>query len=168
MKTTIVPAQITSIEDIIVGSLSVTQVLLLSMPLFFAVACYIGLPPFAHFAAYKTYFMVCAVVLGFCLALRVRGQLVLYWLILVARYNLRPRYYLHRKTTDPIAHRVVESDLSHKSGGAHAPTISSRVRGFKLIESSVLQKLRDNPSAQLTFRSNKRGGTDVLYSEVER
>ncbi len=53
MKTTIVPAQVISVEDIIAANLNLTQVVLLISPIFMSALVFLGLPPFMHIRVYK-------------------------------------------------------------------------------------------------------------------
>ena len=94
MKTSIVPAQVTSIEDTIAANLSLTQIMLLIIPVFMAVLIFAGLPPSMHVKVYKLIVLACFSLPLIALALKVRGQLVLKWIILLAGYRFRPRLYL--------------------------------------------------------------------------
>ncbi len=94
MKTSIVPAQVTSIEDTIAANLSLTQIILLIIPVFMAILIFAGLPPAMHVKLYKLILLICFSLPIITLALKVRGQLVLKWIILLAAYQLRPRRYL--------------------------------------------------------------------------
>src|ERR1019366_4023701 len=97
MKVTVVPAQITTIEDRIAGNLSFSQLLLLAAPVFGGSALYIILPPTMHSAPYKL--TVIAVLIFLCglLAIRIKGKILLLWFVVLLRYNLRPRYYIFNK-----------------------------------------------------------------------
>src|SRR6266576_4782423 len=100
MRTSIVPAQITTVEDKVAGNLGLTQLLLLAAPVFISTATYIVLPPNLGAAAYKIVMMtVIAVVFGL-LAIRIKGKILLLWAIMITRYNLRPRHYIFDKN-DP-------------------------------------------------------------------
>jgi len=46
MKTTTVPAQVTTVEDRLAGNLSLTQLLLLVCPVFVSCLIYVVFPPF--------------------------------------------------------------------------------------------------------------------------
>src|SRR6266702_3116458 len=97
MRTTTVPAQITTVEDKIAGELSLIQLLLLVAPIFGGAAIFVVLPPFFTSAPYKIVIIVCIAVLFAMLAIRIKGKIVLTWLLILTRYNTRPRYYLFNK-----------------------------------------------------------------------
>src|SRR5674476_179344 len=100
MKTAIVPAQITTIEDKVVGNLSLSQLLLLAAPIFVGSAIYIIFPPNMGAALYKAILVTIIAVAFALLAIRVRGRILLLWVVTIGRYNLRNRYYVFDKN-DP-------------------------------------------------------------------
>ena len=97
MRSTIIPAQITTVEDRIAGNLNLTQILLLMVPVLVTTVLYAHLSPVLRFTYFKliAIAVVCAVSIG--LSIRVKGKVVLQWLAVILRYNLRPRYYLCNK-----------------------------------------------------------------------
>jgi len=100
MKTNIVPAQITSLEDIIAANLNLTQVVLLIIPIFVSALVFLGLPPFMHIRLYK---IIVLLVLGLpplVLAVRINGVVSLRWVVLIADFYFRPgRFSIQLKTT---------------------------------------------------------------------
>lgn len=64
MRMTVVPAQITTVEDRIIGNLGFSQILLLIVPLFVSAGVFVLLPPFIGGAIYK-YIIMAAVGLVF-------------------------------------------------------------------------------------------------------
>ena len=97
MKMTVVPAQVTTVEDRIIGNLGFSQILLLIIPVFASAFIFGLFPPFMGGALYK-YIIMASVALLLCiLAIRVKGKIVANWIITVSKYNLRPKYYLYNK-----------------------------------------------------------------------
>ena len=47
MRVSIVPAEMTSIQDKIIGDLNMNQVILLSSPMIFTILVYLFIPPFS-------------------------------------------------------------------------------------------------------------------------
>ena len=127
MKTAIVPAQITTVEDKVAGNLSVQQLVLLMFPLFVSGGVFAVLPPSFGLVVYK--FCIVAFIALVCLAsaLRIKGTLVVYWIVRLMRYGIRPRTYVYvhadtymresirmknmndRKTVDEHAGRVIHT-----------------------------------------------------------
>lgn len=97
MKSTIIPAQITSIEDTIAANLSLTQIILLILPVFVSAIIFSLFPPFIHISLYKLVIIVIVSVPLALLALRVKGQVLLKLIIVIAYYHARPRLYLLTK-----------------------------------------------------------------------
>ncbi len=97
MRSSIVPAQITTVEDKVAGALSFSQLGLLGAPVFLAGVMYALLPPFFAASPYKLAGFFAAAVICGVLAIRVRGQLVLTQAVRFGRYSLRPRFVLYDK-----------------------------------------------------------------------
>jgi hypothetical protein len=97
MRSTIVPAQITTVEDTVAGNLSVVQLILLCAPLFAGGAIFVLLPPFFIGSAYKITLVAVIAAIFWVMAIRIKDRLVLEWTITIGRYNLRPRRYLFNK-----------------------------------------------------------------------
>ena len=94
MKSTIVPAQITTIEDRFSGNLSLQQILLLSSSVFIGFAIYVFLPPFLKLDSYKIVLMILMFFIISITAVRIKGKLVLFWIITILNYNRRSQYCL--------------------------------------------------------------------------
>src|SRR3990167_9406474 len=97
MRTTVIPAQITTVEDKIAGNLNLTQIMLLMVPVIWGTIVYTSLPPTMHIAWYKLPLVLLVLLLSLTLAVRIKGKVVLHWVIILLRYNTRARYYLFNK-----------------------------------------------------------------------
>lgn len=166
MKVTVVPAQVTTVEDRIAGSLGLSQLLLLAAPVFGGSTLYIILPPTLHNAAYKVVIMVLLFLLCSLLAIRIKGKILLFWLATILRYNLRPRYYVFNKRSlhgreqyEDVAQVLEEAETS-QSEKARIPLALSTA---EVVE---LENLMDNPAANLSFESRK-GQLYVRITEVK-
>lgn len=99
MRTTIIPAQITTVEDKIAGSLNMTQILLLITPILVDALIYVALYPKSKINIYKSILMLIITAFLFLLALRIKGKIILMWLTVLIIYQLRPKYYLFNKNS---------------------------------------------------------------------
>lgn len=99
MKTTTIPAQITTVEDTIAGNLTLSQILLLIAPVFGSTAVYTVLPPNMTMVIYKLGLMIILSLIFLILATRIQGKLVVGWLKIIAQYALRPHIYIFNKNT---------------------------------------------------------------------
>ncbi len=118
MRTTIVPAQITTVEDRIAGRLGMSQLLLIISPIFGGSAVFVVLPPFFNYATYKVVLIVCVASLSALLAIRIKGKILLFWAITLLRYNTRPKYYLFNKNSTHT--RVHLTEVQEESLGTAA------------------------------------------------
>lgn len=99
MRTTVIPAQITTVEDTIAGNLTLTQILLLLAPVLVSTAIYAVLPQKLTFTAYKIPLVIAVSLVSILFALRIKGRLVLNWLIILAGYLFRPHLFVFNKNT---------------------------------------------------------------------
>ena len=168
MKVTVVPAQVTTVEDRIAGNLGFSQLMLLALPVFLGSALFVVLPPLFKGAVYKmilisTLFIVCSL-----LAIRIKGKIVLFWLITLLRYNLRPRYYVFDKRSlvgrETYKNSVVldaepeEAEQTERVGSSLA---------FSTADLVALNSIVENPESNLRFETRK-GGLYVRITEVNQ
>ena len=167
MKTTVVPAQVTTVEDKVAGRLGMTQIVLLVTPVFFGSALYAFLPPFMKYSTYKLILMV--VILSVCgtMAVRIKGKLLLFWVIAIAKYNVRPRFYVFDKNSsskrDDLNSQLQAEPLSMIDHRIQLPTLP------KLTPADISKALAllDDPARHLSFGTNRKGGLYVRITEVK-
>jgi hypothetical protein len=168
MRTTIVPAQVTTVEDKITGNLSVLQLLLLTLPVFVSGILFITLPPFFGYAVYKIVVLVCFVVMCASLAVRIKGKIILQWLILLLRFNLRPRYYIFDVNDAYL--RLDEEAVSTESVAEEskpAPTKEVTLLPVRTADLFEAQNILSNPAARPSFEISKKGVVSVRITEIE-
>jgi hypothetical protein len=167
MKYTIVPAQVTTVEDRIAGNLSMNQLLLLIAPVFLSTVLYVILPPNLHFALYKVGFMLALLILCCLSAIRIKGKILILWIITISRYNLRPKYYLYNKNS--LSGR--EQYLNATSFIEEVTKDDAHVRAERLprlatADKVLVEQLMDNPASNLSFIS-KKGRLNVVFTEIK-
>jgi hypothetical protein len=89
MKTTTVPAQVTTVEDKIAGSLTLPQLFLLIAPIFVASAIYLIIPPVMHLTIIKCAISFFIWLTGGIMAIRLKDKIVLLWLVVLIHYAVR-------------------------------------------------------------------------------
>lgn len=170
MKTAIVPAQITTVEDKVAGNLSLTQLLLLAAPVFIGSAIYIILPPSLGAAAYKLVLVTIIGVVFAVLAIRFKGRILMLWAITIARYNLRPRHYVYDKNDmylrsegkeDVEASVPSEIEVNTQATKPLVPTT------LTTLDTVMLESIIANPKAKLHFKADRKGGLNVHITEVK-
>ena len=73
MKVTVVPAQVTTVEDRISGNLSMSQIALFAIPIFCGSLLYAVLPPSMEVSLYKLIAIGILSLLSCQLAIRIKG-----------------------------------------------------------------------------------------------
>lgn len=165
MRTTIIPAQITTVEDKIAGNLSLTQILLLVVPVFWTAILYAVFSPVMKIAPYKiTLVLICALVC-MILALRIKGRVVLNWLNTIVRYYIRPKYYLFNK--QDMFERSIEISSLNSEKPAQNLVKNKKIKiKESLSESIIIQNLMKDPNYSFSFKSGK-GGLHVAYEQIQ-
>ena len=106
MRTTIIPAQITTVEDKIAGSLNMTQILIMMFPILWTAIIYILLAPSMKLVGYKLTLILFATSICLILAFRIKEKIVAEWLGMLVMYRLRPKYWLFSK--NDITNRTID------------------------------------------------------------
>lgn len=163
MKSTVVPAQVTTVEDKIAANLTFTQVLLLIVPVFLTAAIFAFIPPFMSLRSYKL--AACLVVAVVCLALavRVRGKIVLVWIGLIGRYNVRPRYHVFDKNDLYLRPVVPEPPKEVKVKETAKQSQKELTEPLPIARLMKAETVID----RLEFHTTKKGGLRVRIQESE-
>jgi putative ribosome biogenesis GTPase RsgA len=161
MRTTIIPAQITTVEDKIAGNLNFTQLILLVIPLIINCLVYTLLPERMHLNQYKVVLMLTSFFIFSVLAIRVRGKVLIHWLILIVQYNLRPKYYLFNK--NDLSGRKIEITLGKKEADAKTTKVTITREASSFSDLTNLEKLLTKKTESIKFKPNKGG----IYVAVE-
>lgn len=175
MRATTIPAQITTVEDKIAGNLNMTQVALLAVPIIFAAMVYTAFPPTFHFAIYKLPLILIVAVLCVGLSLRINGKVIISWLIVVLRFNLRPKYYLFDKN-DEYLRDMYLPEIEKKPFRLSLPNFlksKKKVEGIPARSFSIsdLMKLQDfihNPEYSFSFKVSEKGGINVIFGQIKQ
>lgn len=169
MKTTVVPAQITTVEDKIAGNLNFTQLMLMTLPVFLDGALFVLLPPIFKPTPIKVAVAVIIAILCLTLAIRIKGKIILSWLAIIGRYNTRPRFYLFNK--NDVYLRIDESKPAREIGVAQ-PEVSEPEPlvqpSFEVTSDLVrIENAIADPRAAFHFKAEK-GGLRVHIREIKK
>jgi hypothetical protein len=168
MRSTIVPAQVTTIEDRIAGNLGVSQLLLLTVPVFGGSALFVVLPPFFSYAVYKVVIIVCFAALCGLLAIRIKGRILLQWVIAIARYNSRPRYYVYDKNDSHMREdlpKVKQEEVKEET--EQKQPLPQHIAQLSTAELVKIEDVIANPQANLHFKTNRKGELSVHITEIK-
>jgi hypothetical protein len=169
MRISIVPAQITTVEDKIAGNISVQQAALLGIPILSGFVVALVFPPSGQFVAYKIMIVATLFVICGSLAIRIKGRIVAKWLKLFAIYGARPRYYIYDKNTSYLRDNNQEN-LAETEIVKATPTIKKpkpRARSIAAHEFARLEQLALDTRASMKFEVGKKGELNVHITEVE-
>lgn len=170
MRSTVVPAQITTIEDKIAGNLNFTQVFLLVIPVFCAIVLYALFLPIMGLAWYKIWFALAITLVSVGLAVRIKEKLVLDWLIVIFRFIARPSNYIINKN-DLSTHDVVlpssNEDISKKVLQEKVVPVKTASPEPTVGDLAQLEQLISTNKLKLQFKSSKKGGLRVAFTQVQ-
>lgn len=169
MKSTIVPAQVTTVEDKVAGNLSLSQLILLAAPLFIDSTLYILFPPGLKFVPYKIAVSIIIALIFAVMAIRVKGKILLFWIIVVARYNHRPRYYVFDKNDTYLRNVSSGQPLSEDSATDTAVAMAEDAQHIEIAlhELAQMEHMLSDRRATLAIKPVKKGGLHVTLTEVE-
>lgn len=169
MKVTVVPAQVTTVEDRIIGTLGFTQMILLVVPVFTGAALFAVLPPAMEASTYK--YMLMGLIAFMCcsLAVRIKGNVLLFWLLSILRYNVRPRFYVFDKNVINLREQYEDSSAK---GQKDSLTSRDKVTAYHprlgVSESIEVYNAISNPASNLRFEATRKGGLNVRIAEVKK
>jgi len=167
MRATAVPAQVTTVEDRIMGNLGFSQLVLFVLPIFVGAGLFIILPPVMHGSLYKYIVVGVIATISSILAIRIKGKIILLWLITITRYNLRPKYYVFQKS---LHHREEYTDtraeLSDEVKATKRETVSL-VPKLAFHDAAYVLETINKPESNLRFEMTRKGGLNVRLTEVK-
>lgn len=168
MKVTIVPAQVTTVEDRIAGDLSVLQVGLLAVPIFGGSLLYGVLPPSMELGLYKLMVIAFLAVATGLLAIRIKGKIALMWVLILLRYALRPRLYLFNKNTTLYREEYLESLQEATTQADTVERVFAPLQNLDIHEKAYVYAAFDDSISRLRFETTKKGGLNVRVTKVEK
>jgi hypothetical protein len=161
MKSTVVPAQITTVEDKIAGSLNFMQIILLVFSLIIGTAFYGLVPPELHLTAIKIFLMVFQFLIFGTLALRYQGRILADWLVIYLRFKARPRVYIFTKN-DLLSREVLQDTIQEEKSESPVRAsnkVTQKTRKKKTDENFPIEDRR----LIISIKPSKKGGFDVEY-----
>jgi len=167
MKITVVPAQITTVEDRIAGNFTFSQIVLFIVPLLIGTVIYALLAPSMHLSNVKLSLITFQFLIFGVMAIRINGRIVADWLATYRRYSKRPRKYVFTKNDDTgrekivaIRQQEVVADEQKKGAKSITPIIPA-------AEQARVTKLLADPSVTVSFELAKKGGIDISLTPIK-
>jgi hypothetical protein len=167
MKTTVVPAQITTVEDRIAGSLTLPQIVLLVMSMVIGALIYAVVMPKMHFGSIKMTLIIIEFIFFGGLALRFNGKIVGEWLVIYLRFSSRPRRYIFTKN-DPIHREIIlEEPKATELKKSEIKAESKAAKTISLRDQIKIDQLFNEDQIRLSFKPSKKGGLNVELQKAE-
>ena len=171
MKTAIVPAQVTTVEDKITGNLNLTQLLLLAAAVFGDSAIYVLIPPVSNSSPFKLVLITVLTILLGLFAIRVKGKLLLQWMIILLHYSFRPRFHIFNKN-DLYMRSAVTNEVPFE-GKIEEAVEEQEVSLEPMQQLSTAEKVKlegiiADPQANFHFRTGRKGVLHVRINEVKQ
>lgn len=172
MRTTVIPAQITTVEDKIAGSLSFTQIAILMIPVFWTTIVYALFPKQLSITLYKIPLVLFVLIVCLLLSIRIKGKVVLNWLIILFSFNLRAKYYVFDKNDSFMR----DMDLQPQRKNKKHSVLKRYQRKNKIVlspayvtsELTNLKEYIDNPKYSISIKPNKKGGVYVGLKQIQQ
>lgn len=170
MKTQVIPAQITTVEDKIAGNLNLTQIMLLLFPVFWTTLVFTILSPRLQFTLFKFPLVLSVLILCLVLAVRIKGKVVLNWAFTILRYNLRPKYYVFNKNDSYLRTLDLPTfEEKLKVQTKKEVVVEEKVKSPSSVGDLIkLDNLLKNPKYSFSFKETKKGGVDVAFEQKQK
>lgn len=168
MRNTIIPAQITTVEDKITGNLSLTQIILLIIPVFVMTILFSLVPPVMKLGIFKTILFILSGLICGVLALRIKGRVVLNWLLFWLKFKSRPTYYVFDKNDDYLRERELVNENQNKTKRVIKVKAKEKTKVLTEIDTIKLADLINNQKNSLSFEFNKQGGLHVSVEMAKK
>lgn len=171
MKIRSIPAQITTVEDKIVGNLNLSQMLLLMVPVFWGMIVYTIFAPMMNFALYKLPLFLIVAVISLSLALRIKDKIVLSWIVILLKFNLRPTYYIYNKNDSHLRNmdviKVVKVKKKTKKAQSKHTSIN-KTNQTSLGDLIRIENILTNPKYSFSIKSQKKGAFYVAIEQEQK
>lgn len=167
MRTQIIPAQITTVEDKIAGNLTLTQIVLMMLPVMFVTILYSLLPPVMILNLYKIAISLIFTVISLFLSIRYKGKIILSWLLVIAKFNLRPKYYVFNKNSIDnrkiVKEKVIKKSKSIKETKANNLEFTQYPKVKDLLQ---LDNIIAREKLNLSYKVGKKGSLHVAFEQI--
>lgn len=157
MRTTIIPAQITTVEDKIAGSLNFAQILLLMTPVLWGTLVYAVFSPTMKLVPYKFSLVLIVSALSIVLALRVKDKIIAEWIGILLRYKLRPKFYIFNK--NDLTERTFDlpyEPVSHYKK-VTVKAVTKQAKELSVKELIKLEQAMTSKNLAVSFRYGRKG-----------
>lgn len=168
MKTRAIPAQITTVEDRIAGNLNLTQIILLMLPVFWLMVVYAVLPQTMRLTMYKIPLIILVTVVSSVLALRIKGKVMIHWLVILLKFNTRPMYYVYDKNESFMRDIALPVFKKRQRRLLPRTKVIEEKKSIQVLSFADLIRLEDfvsNPKISFSVKTDRKGGLNVAVEQ---
>ena len=168
MRNTVIPAQITTVEDKIAGNLNLTQILLLMTPVLITTLFYSLLTPAMKLTTIKMILIGLSSLVCGILAIRVKGRVILNWLAVFIKFKLRPSFFVFNKNDCYL--REIEVPIKNNNQVKVVKKLPVLKTEKSLLEVDAVKLLHvlNNQKNSLRFVFNQKGGLHVAVETSKK
>lgn len=167
-RNTVVPAQVMTVEDKIIGGLGMKQLILLGIGLLGSGGIFLGMAPTNKLSVLKLLIIIALNVVATGGAIRFKGDLLLRWAAVAITYMLRPRHWVYDKNT--LYLRPVEKTVATEEEKAvqaqMQKIVAAPVPAVDIPTQVEVEKFMSNPGRRVRF-INTKGGLKIVFTEAE-
>jgi len=146
--------------------------MMLMAPVFFMTLIYAVFPPSMSFVAYKLTLSVIFFVICITLSLRIKGKIVIHWLSILIRYNLRAKYYIYNKNESYL--RTLHLPTTNKTPVAEKKLLKAKARKkikpaiYRIKNLVSLENMIGNDEVDFRYKIGKKGGLNVAFEQIKK
>lgn len=167
MTSVAVPAQITTVEDKVFAGLTPLQLGLMTTPLCVGFLAYAAMPPSFRMVLYKLVGVILLEIIGLAASIRIKDQILVKWIVIKMRYNLRPRYYVYNKNDAYLRESAKPTPTSAKEESEPVETTRASKSQLDIAQVVKLESIMADPRAKMRFVMGKEG-TSVVIHEIKQ
>jgi hypothetical protein len=166
MTSVAVPAQITTVEDKVFAGLTPLQLGLMTTPLCIGFLAYAAMPPSFSMVLYKLIGVILLEVIGLAASIRIKDQILVKWIVIKMRYNLRPRYYVYNKNDAYLRESVKPASATPKEVLEPVRITTASKPQLDIAQVVKIESIMADPRAKMRFVMGKEG-TSVVIHEIK-
>ena len=160
MRSTVIPAQITTVEDKIAGNFNLAQILLMMAPVLIATLLYTLIPTTMSFGRGKIMLTIVSAIIFLTLAIRVKTKIIGEWLVVWLRFKFRPELYVFDKN-DEYLREVYKTEKLKKEVKIKAVKRAEVKEKISDEDKVRWQNIIEGRNKSLSFEFNQKGGLHV-------
>ena len=168
MRNTVIPAQITTVEDKIAGNLNLTQILLLMTPILITTLLYSLVSPAMKLTVFKMILVGLSSLVCGILAIRVKGRVVLNWLAVWIKFKLRPSFFVFNKNDCYLREIETPSKNNNQVKVIKKLPVLKTEKSMLEVDAVKLLHVINNQKNSLRFVFNQKGGLHVALDSSKK